>query len=90
MLAFKGGDVEAHGLPEGCSGQSGSRLVAAMRHDEPSLSGLPVDVLRRLLREATEAIAEALDAGTGDEAHIKYMRDVQRQCRDELVRRGTP
>lgn len=91
MLRFQGGTVDAHGLPEGCSGQSSSGVyVAAMRSEPLALGVLPPDVLRRLEQEAIDAIAEAFAAGTTEEPHIKYMRDVQRQCREELARRRLP
>lgn len=90
MLAFAGGDFDAHGLPEGCSGHSSSGVFVAARRDEPpSLGGIDADVLRRLEREAADAIAEAEAAGTSDDQHIQYLRTVQRQCRDELARRPT-
>jgi hypothetical protein len=89
VLAFAGGAVDAHGLPEGCSGHSSSGFfVAAQRDEAPSLGRLDADVLRRLEREAADAIAEADAAGSGDEQHIQYLRTVQRQCRDELATRG--
>jgi hypothetical protein len=62
--------------------------VAALRDDTISLGSLPVDVLRRHEREAIDAVAEAFAAGSGDEPHVQYMRDVQRQCREELKSRG--
>lgn len=89
MLAFAGGAVAVHALPEGCNGHSSSGVfVAAQRDERPDFGGLDADVLRRLEREADEAIAEAEAAGTGDDQHIQYLRTVQRQCRDELAIRG--
>lgn len=88
MLAFHGGTFSPRGLPEGCSGESSSGVFVAALRDEPaSLIAVPDDVLLRLEREAVDAIAEAFEAGTGDESHVAYMKDVQRQCRAELARR---
>ncbi len=91
MLAFAGGAVDAQGFPEACSGHSSSGFFVAAHRGEPSSLGrVDADVLRRLEREAADAIAEAASAGTGDEQHIRYLRTVQRQCRDELELRKVP
>jgi hypothetical protein len=88
VLAFAGGAVEAHGLPEVCSGHSSSGVfVAAQSGEQPDFGGLDDDVLRRLEREAAEAIGEADASGLGLEPHIQYLRTVQRQCRGELASR---
>ncbi len=89
MLAFAGGAVALEALPDGCSGQSSSGVfVTAQRDERTDLGGLDLDVLRRLEREAADAIAEAVDGGTSDEEHIRYMRKICQQCREELARRS--